>query len=134
MVYVYKKYRVGQTEKQTFSLNIAAQTAVSGLEQLHDYLLDSGRQRLTAGVKLGATYNEMKTALEADEAGSYPGSGLYLVPWNCNAANEAKIKEECKATIRCYPIDSNSAEMVQGKTCFYSGKPATHMALFGRAF
>ena len=128
------KYRVGQTEKQILSLNTAADSAISGLEQLHTHLLDSAKQRLTAGVKLGATYHEMKTALEADEAGSYPGSGLYMVPWKCDAVNEGKIKEECKATIRCYPIDMNETGMLEGKICFYTGEPATHMALFGRAF
>jgi prolyl-tRNA synthetase len=128
------KYRVGRTEKESISLQNAVESAKAGLEQLHNHLLDAAKDRLAAGVKLGATYNEMKTALEADEAGSYPGSGLYLVPWKCDAANEAKIKEECKATIRCYPINLNEAGMAIGKTCFYSGDPATHMALFGRAF
>ena len=76
----------------------------------------------------------MRDALEADEAGVYPGVGLYLVPWKCDAENEDKIKEECKATIRCYPLEHNKEGMVDGKVCFYSGEPATHMALFGRAF
>jgi prolyl-tRNA synthetase len=76
----------------------------------------------------------MKGLLEKDEAGAFDGAGLFLVPWKCDAANEDKIKEECKATIRCYPLDVNEMGMAEGKTCFYSGEPATHMALFGRAF
>ena len=77
---------------------------------------------------------EMKTALEGDEASEYNGPGLYLVPWKCNAENENKIKEECKATIRCYPFDVNKAGLHKGQKCFYSGEDATHMGLFGRAF
>ena len=69
-----------------------------------------------------------------DVASKYPGNGLFLVPWKCNADNEAKIKEDCQATIRCYPLDVNQARLFEGQTCFYSGEPATHMALFGRAF
>jgi prolyl-tRNA synthetase len=64
----------------------------------------------------------------------YPGAGLFLVPWKCDADNEEKIKEECKATIRCYPIAENVAGKADGKKCFYSGEDATHMALIGRAF
>jgi prolyl-tRNA synthetase len=57
-----------------------------------------------------------------------------LVPWKCDAENEDKIKTECKATIRCYPMEANDAGMHEGKKCFYSGEDATHMALFARAF
>ena len=58
--------------------------------------------------------------------------GFFLVPWCDDSVNEDKIKEECKATIRCYPLENQ--EEAQGKTCFYSGKPATHMAIFARAY
>ncbi|CAN0016923.1 unnamed protein product, partial [Discosporangium mesarthrocarpum] len=35
---------------------------------------------------------------------------------------------------RCYPLDWNSQGMWKNKNCFYSGRPATHMAIFARAF
>ena len=108
--------------------------AVKGLEYVQHFLLESAKERLAAGINMMATYEQMRDALEKDEASEYNGPGLYLVPWKCNAANEEKIKEECKATIRCYPTDVNEAGMAMGKKCFYSGDDATHMALFGRAF
>lgn len=61
-------------------------------------------------------------------------AGFYLVPWKCDAKNEAAIKEDCKATIRCYPFLHNSKAPSAGTKCFYSGEQATHMALFARAF
>ena len=128
------KYRAGKEEKETIPLEEASSKAMSGLDELQDYLLDSAKERLAAKINLMASYNEMKEALEKDEASEYNGPGLYLVPWKCDAANEEKIKEECKATIRCYPTDVNEAGMWEGKKCFYSGEDATHMALFGRAF
>lgn len=128
------KYRVGSDEKETVSLEDAAEAAVTGLDKFQSDLLESAKDRLAAGITLGATYEEMKTALEPDEASAFPGAGLFLVPWKCDAENEDKIKEECKATIRCYPLDVNEAGMAEGKKCFYSGEDATHMALFGRAF
>ena len=128
------KYRVGSEGKETVSLEEVGAKAVEGLDNLQDYLLDSAKERLAAGINMMATYDQMKEALEADEASEYDGPGLYLVPWKCDTDNEEKIKEECKATIRCYPTDVNEAGMWEGKKCFYSGEDATHMALFGRAF
>lgn len=128
------KYRVGSDEKEFVPLEDVPEKAVTGLEDLQSYLLETAKNRLDEGISVDVSYEEMKLALESDEAGTFPGSGLYLVPWKCDAENEDKIKEECKATIRCYPLDKNLEGMVEGKKCFYSGEDATHMALFGRAF
>ncbi|CAJ1940088.1 unnamed protein product [Cylindrotheca closterium] len=130
------KYRAGEgsDEKLTVDLEFAASTATEGLASMHKGLLEAAKARLDAGITEDVQYEEMKTALENDEASSYNGSGLYLVPWKCNAENEDKISAECKATIRCYPLDANEAKLYEGKKCFYSGEDATHMALFGRAF
>ena len=130
------KYRAGEgsSDKLTVDLESAAETASKGLEAMHETLLNAAKERLEAGITQDVTYDEMKTALESDEASSYPGNGLYLVPWKCDAENEDKIKTECKATIRCYPLDANEKGLHKGKKCFYSGDDATHMALFGRAF
>ena len=72
----------------------------------------------------------MKEALEGSDAGG--AAGMFLVPWHDDAVAEATIKTETKATIRCYPLDQQ--HRAEGATCFYSGKEATHMALFARAF
>jgi prolyl-tRNA synthetase len=128
------KYRAGSVEdKQTVDLATAAETADAELERLQQDLYDIAKERLEAGIRTDVAYEEMKAALENDEASVYPGSGLFLVPWKCDDVNEDKIKEECKATIRCYPLEANR-NGVEGKKCFFSGENATHMALFGRAF
>ena len=44
----------------------------------------------------------------------------------------SQVKKETKATIRCFPLDQQ--HRVEGKVCFMTGRPATHMALFARAF
>mmetsp|Transcript_25300 Transcript_25300/g.28925 ORF Transcript_25300/g.28925 Transcript_25300/m.28925 type:complete len:701 (+) Transcript_25300:146-2248(+) len=128
------KYRAIKEGKEFISLESAAEEAVKGLDEMQNELFEAAKDRLENGINTDVTYDEMRDTLESDEAGVYPGAGLYLVPWKCDAGNEDKIKEECKATIRCYPIDENKEGMVEGKACFYSGEPATHMALFGRAF
>ena len=128
------KYRAGEEGKIPTGLDGAAAAAASGLEAMQQRLFDAAKENLQNGISTGATYQEMKDALEGDEASNFDGAGLYLVPWKCDEANEDKIKEECKATIRCYPLEHNKEGDADGKTCFYSGEPATHMALFGRAF
>ncbi len=72
------------------------------------------------------SYDAMKARLEEQ------GGGWFLVPWRDYAEAEAAIKADCKATIRCYPLDGQDA--AKGRTCFYSGAPATHMAIFARAY
>jgi prolyl-tRNA synthetase len=130
------KYRSGPSSDTKIKVPLAeaVDTATSGLKEMQGALLSAAEQRLRDGTTTDVLYDEMKAALEPDEASLFPGRGLYLVPWKCNAANEAKIKEECKATIRCYPLDANEAGLHKGKKCFYSGEDATHVALFGRAF
>ncbi|GMI26238.1 hypothetical protein TeGR_g9232 [Tetraparma gracilis] len=128
------KWRKMKEDKEAVGLDDVAAIVDKGMGEYHDFLLQSARDRLAGGIRLDASYEDMKGLLEKDEAGAFDGAGLFLVPWKCDAANEDKIKEECKATIRCYPLDVNEMGMAEGKTCFYSGEPATHMALFGRAF
>ena len=73
----------------------------------------------------------MKEGLEGGKV------GFYLAPWADDAANESAIQAECKATLRCYPLAHNPAPPPPPGAlgqCFYSGRPATHMALFARAF
>ena len=76
------------------------------------------------------SYEEMAKALEGSDGSGSPG--FFLVPWHCDAEAEEKVKKETKATIRCYPLDQQ--HKAEGKTCFMTGRPATHMALFARAF
>ncbi|MFH1464332.1 MAG: proline--tRNA ligase [Pseudomonadota bacterium] len=58
--------------------------------------------------------------------------GFYRVPWCDDAAEEAAIKEETRATIRCYPLEGQEA--AAGQVCFKTGRPATHVAIFARAY
>jgi len=130
------KYRVGNDDddnddKLTIPLDKATETAMRGLNSLQNTLYNKAKTRLSSYITRNATYEEMKNALQNDEASTYPGIGFYLVPWKCNTENELKIKEECKATIRCYPLDENVED---GMKCFYSGEDADRMALFARAF
>lgn len=56
--------------------------------------------------------------------------GFVSAHWDGTAETEEKIKELCKATIRCIPLNN---PLEEGK-CILSGKPSTQRVLFARAY
>lgn len=107
---------------------------VDMLESVQNELLNKAKQRLALMTHKVETYSEMKSMLSAASDGDLNQSGFFLVPWKCDAENEAFIKEDSKATIRCYPLDENETPPALGTKCFFSGDQATHFAIFARAF
>jgi prolyl-tRNA synthetase len=105
-------------------------TITSELESMQQALLEAAKERMASRTYEPATYEEMKKALEGSDGSSAPG--FFLVPWHDDAEAEEKVKEETKATIRCFPFAEQ--HRVEGQSCFMTGRPATHMALFARAF
>ena len=67
-------------------------------------------------------YDEFKDVIAND--------GWCFVWWKSNAENEARIKEETKATLRCIPLDQPGGK---GK-CIFSGEETTEKAYFARAY
>jgi prolyl-tRNA synthetase len=57
-------------------------------------------------------------------------NGFARVWWAGSDEDEQRVKTETKATIRCFPNEQPGG---QG-TCFYTGKPADRVAIFGRAY
>jgi prolyl-tRNA synthetase len=68
-------------------------------------------------------YEEFKAVLE--EKG-----GFLRVHWAGSSEDEDRIKEETKATIRCFPLDASEG---RGR-CFYTGKETDRIAIFARAY
>jgi prolyl-tRNA synthetase len=56
--------------------------------------------------------------------------GFIKAFWCEDAACEAKIKEETKATTRAKPLDSKE----QDSKCIYCGKSAKHIWYFAQAY
>jgi prolyl-tRNA synthetase len=71
-----------------------------------------------------ASYEEFQRAIE--EPGGFLEAG-----WCGDAACEAKIKEDTKATIRVLPLDRPNP---QGLSCLRCGKAAAELAVFARAY
>ena len=94
------------------------------LRLIQDDMLSKAEQFREENTHAVDSYDAFKSSLK--EKG-----GWYLVPWHDDADAEARIKTETKATIRCFPLGQQD---IEGKSCFYSGKPATHIAIFARAY
>jgi prolyl-tRNA synthetase len=102
-----------------------ADTVTAELEKIQTELLQRARDFQSERTFDCDTYEDFKAQL-------IEKGGWTLVPWCDDAENEAQIKTDTKATIRCFP-HGRQAE-AEGRSCFYSQRPATHMALFGRAY
>ncbi len=107
---------------------IPAATVLEGvqgaLHAIQTLLFDRAVARREETMRRPADYAGFKADLEK--------GGFIEVFWHDDAVAEAKIKEETRATVRCFPLAGQSAAV--GQICFYSGRPATHVALFARAY
>jgi prolyl-tRNA synthetase len=67
------------------------------------------------------SYDGLKTAIE---------TGFAVCWWDGDAADEKRIKEETRATIRCIPNDQPGGT----GTCVYTGRSATKTVVFARSY
>ena len=87
-----------------------------------------GRDRRAFGYGCGVDHSP--SAGKAANASQQDVPVVHLVQEEAVAVG--RIKEETKATIRCYPLVGQ--EEAEGRLCFYTGRPANRMALFARAY
>jgi prolyl-tRNA synthetase len=92
------------------------------LEEMQTSLLEAARARRDARTYRVTSYDELKARLDE--------GGFFLVNWKDDPEAEARIKEETRATIRCYPLDAGTPD----GPCFYSGRAADRVAIFARAY
>jgi prolyl-tRNA synthetase len=113
--------------KQPVSLDTLGEEIEQLLDAIQDSMLDAARERREQhSVRHPISYDEFRQIMEGDGAFVYAG-------WCGDAACEAKIKEETKATIRVLPDEEfRSAEA--NATCLCCGEPATTEALWAKAY
>lgn len=57
-------------------------------------------------------------------------TGFARAWWAGSNEDETRLKEETKATLRCFPLTQPGGN----GTCFYTGKPANRVAIFSKAY
>ena len=111
----------GKPGKQSVSQDQLAPTVQALLETIQASLLARATKFRDDNTFEAKTYDEFKERV---------GQGFVRVWWAGSDEDEKRVQQETKATHRCYPLDQPSGEGV----CFYTGKPATRMAIFARAY
>jgi prolyl-tRNA synthetase len=111
----------GRDGKQFVSQDGLAQTVTALLDEIQAALLVKATQFRDANTHDVDSYEDFKTAVS---------TGFARVWWAGDDAAELKVKEETKATIRCFPFDQPGGS----GTCFYTGQPAQQVAIFGRSY
>jgi prolyl-tRNA synthetase len=114
-------------EKRSVSLTSVGEDAADLLHLIQETMLIDARERREANsIRGGITYDKFRQVMEAEGAFVYAG-------WCGDAACEAAIKEETKATIRVLPDEEfHSAE--PPRTCLKCGRPSTAEALWAKAY
>ena len=91
-----------------------------------DMLITARERREKNSVRTKISYDEFRQRMEGEGAFVYAG-------WCGDAACEATVKEETKATIRCIPDEEfRSAETPT--SCLHCGRPSAEEALWARAY
>jgi prolyl-tRNA synthetase len=93
------------------------------LEEIQAALFAKARAFRDASIRRARTFDELVKTL--DEQG-----GFVLAPWDGDAAVEAKVKETCKATIRCIRAEDAGEQA----PAIGTGAPTTQWALFAKAY
>ena len=93
---------------------------------VHGFACDSSDwraqvQRFADHTTTVTSYDELKAAIE---------TGFAVCWWDGDSADEKRIKEETRATIRCIPNDQPGGS----GTCIYTGRPATKTVVFARSY
>ncbi|HRQ40292.1 MAG TPA: proline--tRNA ligase [Chloroflexota bacterium] len=111
----------GKAGKQFVSQDGLAHTVTALLADIQQAMLDKATRFRDENTHDVTNYGDFKTAVS---------TGFARVWWAGSDADETRVKEETKATIRCFPLAQPGGEGV----CFYTGQPATRQAIFGRAY
>ena len=103
-----------------------ARTLRIEMDSMQQELFEAARQRREQNSIRGVTKASFLDFLERDGGFAFGG-------WCGDAACEADIKEQTKATIRCLP-DEEFRSPEAPATCMWCGRPATAEAVWARAY
>ncbi|MCA9999037.1 MAG: proline--tRNA ligase, partial [Anaerolineales bacterium] len=111
----------GREGKRFVSQDGLAQTVQQLLDDIQANLLARATKFRDDNTHDVTDYDEFQTAVQTGFAKGW---------WAGSNDDEQRVKEETKATIRCFPLKQPGG----GGTCFYTGKPADKVAIFGRSY
>ncbi|MCX8036928.1 MAG: proline--tRNA ligase [Candidatus Sumerlaeia bacterium] len=93
------------------------------LDEIQTALFNRARDFRDQNTRTVANYAQFRDIIESQR-------GFVVGPWAGSADDEAKIKEDTKATLRCIPLEQPASV----GPCFFTGRPANRIAYFARAY
>ncbi len=111
----------GREGKQSAPQDGLPQRLAALLDEIHANLLARATAFRDQHTQDVSSYDELKSAVAQGFARGW---------WAGDADDERTIQEETKATLRCLTLEAAP----EGGTCFFTGRPANRMAIFGRAY
>ena len=115
----------GREGKQVLPVEGLEMAIAELLENIQSSMLEAATKFRDERLHECASYDDLKKIV---------GEGWGLI-WHCGTPEcEDKIKEETKATSRCFPLDQNPKWNPAGANCAVCGKPAFGKAYFSRAY
>ena len=122
---VFARRDIPGKEGKTFGVSVdgLVQATKDMLATIQASMLARATAFRETNTRTASSYDEFKQILEG------PG-GFIRVHWAGTGEDEDLIKEETKATIRCFPLEKPEGEGV----CFYTGKRTDRVAIFARAY
>ncbi|MGZ3405860.1 MAG: His/Gly/Thr/Pro-type tRNA ligase C-terminal domain-containing protein, partial [Polyangia bacterium] len=110
--------------KETVQLADASRAWLTGrLDQVQSEMLTRARTFRDASTRRADSYDELKRIVTTE-------GGFVRCWFKPDRANEAKIKDETKATVRCIPLEQSG----ESGRCIYSGEPTDTEVLFAVAY
>lgn len=109
-------------EKVTVKMEDLTKEIARLLEEIQENLFNIAKNRMEENTVRVESYDEFKKVIEQKK--------FVLGYWAGSADDEANLKSETMATIRCFPSEH---EDERGK-CFYTGKEDSKLALFARSY
>ena len=114
-------------EKQSLPMDGLPAAAAALLERIQNDMFQAALDRREANSVRGKiSYDEFKALMDGK-------GGFVFAGWCGDAACEAKVKEETKATIRCMP-DAEFRSPEAPATCLCCGRPSKAEAVWARAY
>ena len=114
--------RRDNSEKVTVKIDELSVEIKKLLENIQNNLFDTAKKRMEENTVRVNSYDEFKKAIEEKK--------FVLGYWRGSSEDEAKLKNETMATVRCFPFEYEDEK----GDCFYTGKKDSKLALFAKSY
>ncbi len=109
--------------KETVAVSEAVNRAPALLDEIQSNLFSRAKEFRDSRTFNISTYDELKTLMNSDQ-------GFARCFWAGSDADEAKIKDDMKATVRCILFETSGEK----GTCFMTGKETDVQVIIGKAY